>query len=363
LGRDKTSDPLDVSFVEGSKEPVNWLEQQDVPKEQDPRWAFKPVPIKDRLRQTPTPTPQIWAPTGATRKEQLAATQWKGTRQKTGKKKKDGTPKYTGTGDPSKTYDRVGQTVSAELQTPFARIYTGIPQSQFALSMHDLALSSPSWDTLRKFELLKRNVLPQEVTDPTGKIPSKLPVADGSLYAAVGEALGKDPATLRAAVINTAITRLTAEAGEKSLGKQPITSWIIDHPTTDSDLAISLVQDKGWRTPLPPTEGTPGATRNPGFFQPGDTERARNAQTLTMRLLATNLNRPLVLYPGTRKPVRYQPFTPTTKPPIILNVAATMDDLGQAKPTFTPRPTQKPARHPALGDAGAGCRFRPGPLG
>src|SRR5262249_42593056 len=140
--------------------------------------------------------------------------------------------------------------------------------------------------------------------------------------------------------IDTAITKLTTEASAKSLGEQPVTSWVIDHPTTDGDLVVSLVQDKGWRTPMPPTQGTPGSTRNPGFFQPGDTELARNAQALTMRRLASPLDRPLVLHSGTSNPPTYKPFTATTKPPIALNVDFKRDSFGRVIPTFAPRPTK-----------------------
>ena len=259
------------------------------------------------------------------------------------------------------TYDRLGEAVSVEMPKPNARIFVGTQPSHFGFDMHSVAVSGPGLDMLRKLEQLKRHVLPETireteiVTDPRGEVEPKpkpklvakglrSPVAADSLYHAVAGNT-KAAVRLRGGVVDTAILLLKGERGGGSLGLQPVTKFIVDHPMGDGDLANALAQDKGWTTPQPPpTDQLEPGRLNPGFFpfRPGDTERAHNAQELTLRLVATHLKRPLDIYrAGSTKPTRHTPFTGhTTTAPVALNETVTRDkETGMERPTFTTRKT------------------------
>lgn len=102
----------------------------------------------------------MWRPTGTSRP-----------RVSTTKKVPKTVTVVTGKGDLGTDYDRLGPTVSTELPTPYARIYAGISPDQTAISLHSVALSNPTRDTLYKLQLLKIQVLAKDVlsgqTNPT----------------------------------------------------------------------------------------------------------------------------------------------------------------------------------------------------
>ncbi|MGH3877647.1 MAG: hypothetical protein ACRDSK_11500 [Actinophytocola sp.] len=312
-GTRRVSDPVGIKMVEPPPEDEESV-SEDMEAEPERDWDdVRPMKVNtDGMRLTSRDTTQVWAPPTKALKTMVGATPFLGTK----------VPGERGKGEPGKKYDRLSGAVSGELARPFSRIYTGIPPSQTALSLHTVALSNPTRSTIRKLEQL------------SGAISGS--VAEGSVYDAVGKALGKNADGLRKGVIGTATAQLKQEDKSTSLSSQPLTTFLVKTPMSDGDLTVALAQHRTWVVPLPgPSRSTTSE------FLTGDTERARNAYGMAMRLLANHLKCAIHVYGSDGSgPVAYAPLDfgdGATRDPVSITDRVTIDDDGQERHFYTRR--------------------------
>jgi hypothetical protein len=279
-------------------------------------------------------TEQIWTP-GVELAPLVGGTEWDGGEK--GKKKAK--------------YDRVGPIVSRELSSRgYTRIYAGLKSSETSLAMHNVSFSTPTRNALHGLDLLKRDVLSTDYLTGERTMTNRVPIADGSLFDAVAKSTALAEAVtreqLRDQVIDTAIGLLEAEEPKSALRDQPVTRYLVDKRVKIGDLAVALAQNRNWITPKPPlpVETPSKDERYVPDFLPGDTERAQNVHLLAMKLLASNLGRPIALYkPTATKPFEtIEPFGGTKEgadPVPIIEHLTSDDTMGRDTRRFAPYPT------------------------
>ncbi|XVV03121.1 hypothetical protein ACQPW3_38225 [Actinosynnema sp. CA-248983] len=151
--------------------------------------------------------------------------------------------------------------VSTPVPAPFQGVTAGIQPEHKVVSAHGLVTSDHVSEARRHLRFIAGDLLP---TAPP-------PTADG-LYAAVGQAAGVDPVTLRHGVVTMASSDEAA---------QTVAEFTVARPMRRGHLYGALVEHLNW-----------------SFRDPDENARAGNARDLTARLIATRLGVNVVIHQG-----------------------------------------------------------------